>query len=494
MMAPPPRFHLRRHSSADVVELIQKFLLPLTIFIYTGLSHSIVENLPGFPAKLPFSLETGYIGVGPNEEVQLFYYFFESEGNPQDDPLLLWLTGGPGCSGLSPILYEIGPITIDYANSNGSLPALKLHEYSWTKVANIIFIDQPAGTGFSYAKTREAYYSNDTTSATLTYDFLRKWLINHPKYLKNPLYIGGDSYSGIILPLVVDHVYGELENEPLLNMKGYILGNPFTDTYSDVNERVQYAHRMGLLSNGLYKLAKQMCHGNYVNVDVENVLCQNVLERVNQCLNKVRASHILEPWCGDRIWNGEGYMPLEHLLSQENIQTNFLQSIATLTKSWCRLDNLLFSISWANDKSVQKALNVREGTKTDWIRCNTSIANSTTKSDGTTIYVKNVPSTMKYHTNFTHKSCRVLIYSGDHDLLVPHTSTENWIDSLKLPIQSDWRPWFVEGQIAGYTMRYVKGAYELTYATVKGAGHTAPEFNPKQCLPMVRSWFNEKTL
>ncbi|KAK4485543.1 hypothetical protein RD792_008185, partial [Penstemon davidsonii] len=288
MMA-PPRFHLRRHSSDDVVELIQRFLLHLTILIffitYTGLSHSIVENLPGFP-----------------------------EGNPQDDPLLLWLTGGPGCSGLSPILYEIGPFTIDYANSNGSLPALKLNEYSWTKVANIIFIDQPAGTGFSCAKTREAYNSNDTTSATHTYDFLRKWLINHPKYLKNPLYIGGDSYSGIILPLVVDHVYGgiELENEPLLNMKGYILGNPFTDTYNDVNGRVQYAHRMGLLSNGLYKaisifLAKQMCYGNYVNVDMENVLCQNVLERVNQ------------------------------------------------------LDNYLFSISWANDKSVQKALNVREG-------------------------------------------------------------------------------------------------------------------------------------
>jgi serine carboxypeptidase-like clade 1 len=49
-----------------------------------------------------------YIGVGELEAVQLFYYFIESERSPKDDPLVLWLTGGPGCSALSGIIYEIG--------------------------------------------------------------------------------------------------------------------------------------------------------------------------------------------------------------------------------------------------------------------------------------------------------------------------------------------------------------------------------------------------
>jgi len=49
-----------------------------------------------------------YVGVGENEDVQLFYYFLPSESNPKEDPLMLWLTGGPGCSSISGILYEMG--------------------------------------------------------------------------------------------------------------------------------------------------------------------------------------------------------------------------------------------------------------------------------------------------------------------------------------------------------------------------------------------------
>lgn len=43
-----------------------------------------------------------------SDDIQLFYYFVESERSPEKDPLLLWLTGGPGCSGISGLVYEIG--------------------------------------------------------------------------------------------------------------------------------------------------------------------------------------------------------------------------------------------------------------------------------------------------------------------------------------------------------------------------------------------------
>ncbi|KAK4798925.1 hypothetical protein SAY86_024290 [Trapa natans] len=71
-------------------------------------SPSIIKRLPGFSGDLPFYLETGYIGVGGLEKVQLFYYFIESERSPKDDALFLWLTGGPGCSAFSGLVYEIG--------------------------------------------------------------------------------------------------------------------------------------------------------------------------------------------------------------------------------------------------------------------------------------------------------------------------------------------------------------------------------------------------
>ncbi|PHU20670.1 Serine carboxypeptidase-like 17 [Capsicum chinense] len=94
---------------------------------------STVKFLPGFEGPLPFELETGYIGVGDHEDAQLFYYFIKSESNPESDPVLLWITGGPGCSALSGLIYEIGPITFEPVEYNGCLPKMILNPYSWTE-------------------------------------------------------------------------------------------------------------------------------------------------------------------------------------------------------------------------------------------------------------------------------------------------------------------------------------------------------------------------
>ncbi|KAL0449425.1 UNVERIFIED_CONTAM: Serine carboxypeptidase-like 16 [Sesamum latifolium] len=181
------------------------FLLLLSLFLLinaTASSQSIVKTLPGFHGILPFKLETGYIGVGEEDEVQLFYYFVESENDPQRDPLILWLTGGPGCSGFSGLVYEIGPLAFDVEAFDGSFPSFITNPYSWTKVANIIFIDSPVGTGFSYATTSQAYNNSDTKSVEHNYWFLRKWLLNHSEFAKNRLYVAGDSYGGKIVPMV----------------------------------------------------------------------------------------------------------------------------------------------------------------------------------------------------------------------------------------------------------------------------------------------------
>ncbi|MFS7979501.1 putative sinapoylglucose--sinapoylglucose O-sinapoyltransferase [Helianthus anomalus] len=68
-------------------------------------SRFLVKTLPGLVGDLPFILETG---VGKYDDVQLFYCFIESEGNPKDDPLILWISGGPGCSSMYALFYEIG--------------------------------------------------------------------------------------------------------------------------------------------------------------------------------------------------------------------------------------------------------------------------------------------------------------------------------------------------------------------------------------------------
>ncbi|XP_011100016.1 serine carboxypeptidase-like 18 isoform X3 [Sesamum indicum] len=403
-------------------------LLSLLLLINaTASSQSIINTLPGFHGTLPFKLETGYIGVGEEDEVQLFYYFIESENDPQTDPLILWLTGGPGCSGFSGLVYEIGPLAFDVEAFDGSFPSFITNPYSWTKVANIIFIDSPVGTGFSYATTSQAYNTSDTKSVEHNYLFLRKWLSNHPEFVKNHLYIAGDSYGGKIVPMVALEIAkgNEARIEPRILIQGYIVGNSRTDPNKDENEKLPYAHRMALVSDEYFELAKRNCNGEYVSPDPDNIGCLYALQLVNENYNYVS------------------------------------------------------SYVWANNETVQEALQIRQGTISDWKRCNRSLS-----------YEQDVLSVSKHHQLLSDKGFQALAYSGDHDMIVPYMSTLKWIRDLNLTLDEDWRPWTVDGQVAGYTMKYKNNQAELTFATVKGAGHTAPEYKPKQCLAMIKRWLS----
>ncbi|XP_059281154.1 serine carboxypeptidase-like 18, partial [Lycium ferocissimum] len=215
-----------------------------------------------------------YVGVGNSEDVQLFYYFIESESDPESDPVLLWITGGPGCSALSGLFYEIGPITFEPVEYNGSLPTLILNPYSWTKVASIIFIDLPVGTGFSYARTPAALQSSDLQASDHAYQFLRKWFVDHQEFLRNTLYVGGDSYSGRVVPVITQiiAIKNEMEIKPFINLKGYLLGNPLTYE-GEKNYEIPFAYGMGLISDELYESLKTNCKGEYLNIDPSNTLC-----------------------------------------------------------------------------------------------------------------------------------------------------------------------------------------------------------------------------
>ncbi|KDP35359.1 hypothetical protein JCGZ_10343 [Jatropha curcas] len=206
MAAERAKQKMLKNSRNGFLRVICLQIFVVLAFSYIAASKTVVTSLPGFDAELPFYLETGYIGVGKINESQLFYYFVESQGSPTLDPLMLWLTGGPGCSVLYALFYENGPLAFDYLNYNGSLPSLLLNPFAWTQRINIIYVDAPVGTGFSYSTTQENYYVDDIKSAAQTYEFLRKWLFEHPQYLTNQLFIGGDSYSGIPLPIIVQHI------------------------------------------------------------------------------------------------------------------------------------------------------------------------------------------------------------------------------------------------------------------------------------------------
>ncbi|XP_027166169.1 serine carboxypeptidase-like 2 [Coffea eugenioides] len=461
------------------------FLLLVLVSVRPNLAvaGSVVKFLPGFEGPLPFELETGYIGVGESEDVQLFYYFVKSQSNPQTDPLLIWLSGGPGCSSFRGLACGIGPLKFQPVPYNGTLPKLVTNPHSWTKVASIIFLDSPVGTGFSYARTAKASQSTDLQASEHNYEFLRKWLHDNPEYISNSFYIGGDSYSGITVPILAQLVSnGNVAGiEPHIHLKGYILGNPAPTTQGDGNHAIPFAHRMALISNELYESLKVTCKGEYVNIDPSNAPCLKNIQAYNKLIDNINPSLVLEPTC-------PAVSP-----KSNNLFSGRRSTVETFYKKFEELDVLEFNPVqcraaigqklpdyWANDTSVQEALHVLKGTIKVWVGCNYSI-----------LYTKNAGSVVPYHANLSTKGYRSLIYSGDHDMLLPYLGTEDWIRSLSYPIIDDWRQWIHQGQVAGYTRTY---ANKMTFATVKGAGHIAPYNKPAECRSMFGRWISYQPL
>ncbi|CAL5377528.1 unnamed protein product [Camellia sinensis] len=455
---------------------IHYFLLLLLLSAQAVVGGHIVKYLPGYDGELPFKLETGYIRVNESE---LFYYFIESQGNPQEDPIFLWLTGGPGCSSFCGLVYEIGPMEFVIQNYTGGLPKLRYYPYAWTKTASIIFLDAPVGTGFSYSRTADGWPTSDSKSAEQSYQFLKKWFDEHPQYLAVQLFVGGDSYSGITVPLVTKKIVDGNKDgvKPFMNLKGYLLGSPRTDSVIDENSKVVFAHRMALISDEIYENAKKGCNETYLNVDPANTACIVALSNIKTCIKDLFHNDILEPKCVFATPD-PGEEPAARRSLEEG-PSDFLLSPPMIPNLWCRNFNYVLSYIWSNDDTVQEALHVRKGSVLNWERCNKSLS-----------YTKDILTVVPVHEELKELGLEVLVETGDRDMVVPFVGTVKWIKSLNLTVVNDWRPWFVDGQVAGYTVKYSEHGYRLTYATVKGAGHTAPEYYRRECYYMFDRWIH----
>ncbi|PWA42654.1 Peptidase S10, serine carboxypeptidase [Artemisia annua] len=300
-----------------------------------------------------------------------------------------------------------------------SLWVLIVFDRIFEKVSVIIRVDKPCG-------------ARDQVKTT----YVSEFLIDHPKFLKNSLYLAGISYTGVVLPKITLEIYegNERGDQPALNIQGYILCSPLTHKFNDFNSRLEYAHRLALISDDIYKSATEYCNGNYVNVDSVNSVCAASLQRYEE--------------------------------------DDFTKVVT----------------KWANMDVVQHALDVRQGKIGKWELINNTMHYQQGKND-TSCYSYDIFSSFSYHKQLTSKKCRALILSGDHDMTFPYVGVERWITSLNLGVEVPWKPYYVDGQVGGYDMKYALNDYSLTFATLKGAGHLVPADKPKETIVL---WEAEK--
>lgn len=94
---------------------------------------------------------SGYVNLPPspqegrNYPIHTWFWFFEARHGPENAPLSLWIQGGPGAPTSISAVNENGPCNL----LNNSRDAVN-NPWSWNDRVNMLYIDQPVQTGFSY--------------------------------------------------------------------------------------------------------------------------------------------------------------------------------------------------------------------------------------------------------------------------------------------------------------------------------------------------------
>ena len=129
--------------------------------------------------------------------IKRWFWFFEARTNPTTAPLATWFNGGPGCSSMIGLFQENGPC---HFVNGASTPSL--NPYSWNSYANMLYVDQPIGTGFSYG-TDDA--SSTVTAAPFVWTFLQAFYAQFPQYENRNFGIFTESYGGHYGPEFADY-------------------------------------------------------------------------------------------------------------------------------------------------------------------------------------------------------------------------------------------------------------------------------------------------
>ncbi|KAF6833349.1 carboxypeptidase [Colletotrichum musicola] len=166
---------------------------------YTNKTSSFYVDGSQIP-QVDFNVGESYAGLIPvdttkpaDEQQKNFFWFFPTVNPAGKDDVIIWFNGGPGCSSLEGFLQENGPFTWQYGTYK-PVP----NAFSWHKLANVIWVEYPIGTGFTSGNVT-ATNNAETADQFLSFwqNFVKTFDLQHKK-----IYIAGESYAGIYVPYV----------------------------------------------------------------------------------------------------------------------------------------------------------------------------------------------------------------------------------------------------------------------------------------------------
>jgi len=221
------------------------YLLSLLTFVQGQIyPNDTVKNLPGWGERYTGAMYSGYAPINEKCHSALFYWMLEKEGGSEDEtPVLLWLNGGPGASSITGLLAEnIGPYQL-----SGS--TFKYNTHAWTNDYNVLIIDNPVGSGYSYTDNMTGCYSTTESEVAANFYIGLNYFFNklHPKkYAHNPFFLTGESYAGKYIPSIAAYLH-----KMGFPFKGVIIGNGLYKPDVQYLTVAQYAFNLGIIDESI---------------------------------------------------------------------------------------------------------------------------------------------------------------------------------------------------------------------------------------------------
>jgi cathepsin A (carboxypeptidase C) len=404
---------------------------------------------------------SGYFSVTGSEydtddSKNYFFWMHESQETPTDDtPFVIWLTGGPGRSSTLALLTENGPCSVNPAG-DGTVP----NPYSWNTAANVLWLDQPAGVGFSYGT------ENDGTEEMVgedAYYFIQNFMKAHPEYAKNPLYVFGESYGGHYAPAIAHRVFegnkAIKDGDIAINLAGVGVGNGLTAP------EIQYQYYAEMAYNN--------SHGIQT---VSESTYNSMVKATPACIDKIKK-------CND---SGGFSCTLAYTSCNSALTTPYYSTGLNpydISKE-CGDNPLCYDFSntenWLTSQSTRDALNVVDDSAS-WVSCNNAV-NAQFKKD----WMVNFDGLVG---DMLEGGIDVLIYAGDLDFICNSIGNYHWT------LQLDWtgKESFNSQEDKDWNgMGSVRSSNGLTFLTVYDGGHMVPADQPEAALKMLNTFINKE--
>ncbi|ODV58908.1 S10 family peptidase [Ascoidea rubescens DSM 1968] len=411
---------------------------------------------------------SGYLDI-QSVDKHFFYWFFESRNDPVNDPLILWLNGGPGCSSMTGLFFELGPSSID-SNLN---PVY--NKYSWNNNASVIFLEQPIGVGYSYSKSSNLVSSTDAASLDV-FVFLELFFQKFPNFLNNKFHLAGESYGGHYLPRFGSEIINREDRS--FNLSSIMIGNGFTDALVQYNFYEPMACGLGGYKQVLtdkecddmtnsYPFCAKLVRNCYKNLNAFScVPAQFYCEgKFNDAYNKKNLNpYDIRKYCDEGENNDECYKEFSYI------------------EDYLNLDYVKEALGSEVDKFVS---------------CSNSVFQAFTFTGDL------IKPHQQYVAELLDRDIPVLLYAGDKDYICNWLGNEAW--SLDLDYKDHDK--FLKEQFRDYYLLLDKngdnnsenekeygGSFRnygnFTFLRIFDAGHMVPFDQPKVSLDMVNRWIS----